>query len=143
MKMPILRRAMHALAAFAFAASLAACGTASTPDFDPTGLLDFLDTKKPLPGERKPVFQEGVPGVERGIPKELMKGYQPEPDPTPQAQPAAPEKQQAEPEPRKPAKRVASKPKAKPRAAPAPAAEPEDPPEDGVWPPPPGAPQPR
>lgn len=140
MTMPALHRVTRALAALAFAASLAACGTASTPDLDLGGMLDFLDTKKPLPGERKPVFTEGVPGVERGIPKELMKGYQPEPDPALQAQPAEPAKQRAEPEPRKPAKRVASKPKAKPGAAPN--AAPGDPPEDDVWPPPPGASRP-
>src|SRR3974390_3579321 len=33
-----------------------------------------LNRKKPLPGERHDVFPEGVPGVARGIPAELMKG---------------------------------------------------------------------
>ena len=42
--------------------------------FDPTDMLDFLDTKKKLPGERKPVFPEGVPGLEQGVPKDLYKG---------------------------------------------------------------------
>ena len=37
-------------------------------------MLDFLDTKKKLPGERKPVFPEGVPGLEQGVPKDLYKG---------------------------------------------------------------------
>ena len=37
-------------------------------------MLDWLDTKKKLPGERKPVFPEGVPGLEQGVPKELYKG---------------------------------------------------------------------
>ena len=37
-------------------------------------LLDFLDTKKKLPGERKPVFPDGVPGLEQGVPKDLYKG---------------------------------------------------------------------
>ena len=37
-------------------------------------MLDFLDTKKKLPGERKPVFPDGVPGLEQGVPKELYKG---------------------------------------------------------------------
>ncbi len=32
-------------------------------------MLDFLDTKKKLPGERKPVFPDGVPGLEQGVPK--------------------------------------------------------------------------
>ena len=42
--------------------------------FDPSDMLDFLDTKKKLPGERKPVFPEGVPGLEQGVPKDLYKG---------------------------------------------------------------------
>ena len=46
----------------------------STANFDPTDMLDFLDTKKKLPGERKPVFPEGVPGLEQGVPKDLYRG---------------------------------------------------------------------
>ena len=42
--------------------------------WDPSDLLDFLDTKKKLPGDRKPVFPEGVPGLEQGVPKDLYKG---------------------------------------------------------------------
>jgi hypothetical protein len=56
--------------------------------FDPSDMLDFLDTKKKLPGERKPVFPEGVPGLEQGVPKELYKGAQQQPD-DPAAQAAA------------------------------------------------------
>src|SRR2546423_869394 len=41
--------------------------------WNPPDLLDFLDTKKRLPGERKPVFPEGVPGLEQGVPKDLYK----------------------------------------------------------------------
>src|SRR3974390_454140 len=38
---------------------------------------DLIPTnKKPLPGERKEVFPEGVPGVPQGVPPELVKGYQ-------------------------------------------------------------------
>ena len=43
-------------------------------NFDPSDMLDFLDTKKKLPGERKPVFPDGVPGLEQGVPKDLYKG---------------------------------------------------------------------
>ena len=39
-------------------------------------LTNMLDTKKKLPGDRKPVFPEGVPGVSLGVPPEMMKGYQ-------------------------------------------------------------------
>ena len=31
--------------------------------------LDLFDSKKKLPGERKPVFPEGVPGVSQGVPR--------------------------------------------------------------------------
>lgn len=54
---------------------LSGCGGAMN-SFDPTDMLSFLDTKKPLPGTRHPVFPEGVPGVEQGVPKELYKGAQ-------------------------------------------------------------------
>lgn len=49
-------------------------GCSSTPSWDPTDLMDFLDTKKPTPGARKPVFPEGVPGMTQGVPRELIKG---------------------------------------------------------------------
>ena len=85
--------------------------------FDPTSIMDsdFFNTKKRLPGERKPVFPEGTPGVTQGVPKELVKGY----EPTPQAQetksqdsqPAA-QAQSDEPEPKAEAKPKA---KAKPK----------------------------
>jgi hypothetical protein len=39
-------------------------------------LENLMDTKKPLPGERKPVFADGVPGVPQGVPPELVRGYQ-------------------------------------------------------------------
>src|SRR4051812_42345231 len=56
----------------ALSGALAGCG--STGNFDPSDLLDFLDTKKKLPGDRKPVSPEGVRGFERGVPKDLYKG---------------------------------------------------------------------
>ena len=71
--------------------------------FDPT---EWFSTKRPLPGERRPMFPEGVPGVPQGVPPELVEGYR-EPEPPPS--PAAAEKQ---------------KPKAKPRQAAAPRAAP-------------------
>jgi hypothetical protein len=57
-----------------FAGALGGCSSFSTPSWDPTDLLDFLDTKKRAPGERKPVFPEGVPGISQGVPKELVRG---------------------------------------------------------------------
>jgi hypothetical protein len=56
----------------ALSGALAGCG--STTGWDPSDLLDFLDTKKKLPGDRKPVFPEGVPGLEQGVPKNLYRG---------------------------------------------------------------------
>src|SRR5882757_10449775 len=70
-----MRRSQRLIAAtviIALSSALAGCG--SVGSFDPTDLLDFLDTKKKLPGDRKPVFPEGVPGLEQGVPKELYKG---------------------------------------------------------------------
>lgn len=54
-------------------------------DFNPFGTA-----KKPLPGDRKAVFPEGVPGVEQGIPPHLMQGQQQMPDPNAPAVIAAP-----------------------------------------------------
>ena len=72
----------------ALSGALAGCG--STGNFDPSDLLDFLDTKKKLPGERKPVFPEGVPGLEQGVPKDLYKGARQVDDPNAQAAAAVP-----------------------------------------------------
>src|SRR5262252_9705631 len=57
----------------AFSGVLGGCSSGFGSGFDPSDLLDFLDTKKKLPGERKPVFPDGVPGLEQGVPKELYK----------------------------------------------------------------------
>src|SRR5438128_9637038 len=97
----------------ALSGALAGCG--STGNFDPSDLLDFLDTKKKLPGERKPVFPEGVPGLEQGVPKDLYKGARQQQidDPNAQAAAAPPEEPKS--------KRGA---KSKGKQAAAPAAEP-------------------
>ncbi len=71
-----MRRSQRLIAAavvIALSGALAGCSS-SLSNWDPTDLLDFLDTKKKLPGERKPVFPDGVPGLEQGVPKELYKG---------------------------------------------------------------------
>ena len=47
--------------------------------FDPT---EWFNTKKPLPGDRKAMFPDGVPGVAQGVPPELVEGYR-EPEPPP------------------------------------------------------------
>ena len=53
--------------------ALAGCGGGGLSNWDPSDMLDFLDTKKKLPGKREPVFPEGVPGIEQGVPKDLYK----------------------------------------------------------------------
>lgn len=70
--MRLSQRLVTAAVLIAFSSALAGCG--SMAGWDPSDLLDFLDTKKKLPGDRKPVFPEGVPGLEQGVPKELYKG---------------------------------------------------------------------
>lgn len=63
---------------------------AGCEDFDMDKLDVFgLNKKKKLPGERKELFPEGVPGVTQGIPPEYLKGNQPPPE-TAQAPAAAP-----------------------------------------------------
>jgi hypothetical protein len=80
------QRLITAAVLIALSSALAGCG--SMGNFDPSDLLDFLDTKKKLPGERKPVFPEGVPGLEQGVPKDLYKGARQQVD-DPNAQAAA------------------------------------------------------
>src|ERR1700712_5443615 len=67
-----VQRLVSAAVLIALSSALTGCG--SMTGWDPTDLLDFLDTKKKLPGDRKPVFPEGVPGLQQGVPKELYKG---------------------------------------------------------------------
>src|SRR5689334_16201447 len=91
---------------------------------DSMDTFSIFDTKKKLPGERHPVFPNGVPGVTQGIPPELVKGYQeqPSPDPDPAAAAAAATAEKIEPP--KPQPKPKPKPKphtaAAPRPAPAP-----------------------
>src|SRR6266478_5179343 len=66
-------RLIAAAVLISLSGALAGCSTGIS-NFDPSDLLDWLDTKKKLPGERKPVFPDGVPGLEQGVPKELYKG---------------------------------------------------------------------
>jgi len=98
-------------------------------DFNPFGT-----GKKPLPGERRPVFPEGVPGVHQGIPPDLMR-HNPqaaEVEQPPAAEPPAPvaRSQPNRSQPKTTIRRARSTTAIEPP--------PTDPPEDGVWPPPPG-----
>jgi hypothetical protein len=112
---------VRAGALLAVVALLGACTKGG--QFDPTTILDsdMFNTKKPLQGQREPVFPNGVPGANNGIPADLYKGYQPPPDQAADnaegaTGAAAPEGQAARPEPE-----AKPKPKPKPRVARAPA----------------------
>lgn len=96
--------------------SLSACSSSS--NFDPTDWItgDFFEKPK-LPGERKAVFPDGVPGVPQGVPAELVKGNQQAavevaPEPPPVVKPAPPARPQA------------TRPAPKPRTASAPPQQP-------------------
>jgi hypothetical protein len=74
-----MRRSQRLIAAavlISLSSVLAGCADSfnKLSDWDPTDMLDFLDTKKKIPGDRKPVFPEGVPGLEQGVPKQMYKG---------------------------------------------------------------------
>lgn len=99
----------------AVAALLAACTKGG--QFDPTTILDsdMFNTKKPLQGQREPVFPNGVPGATNGIPPDLYKGYQPPPEQAADtgegATGAVPDNQPPKPEPKaKPKPKVARAP---------------------------------
>lgn len=87
---------------------------AGCESFDLVNLIP--DTKKKLPGDRREVFPEGVPGVSKGVPPELVKGYQAPPEETAAAAP---------PPAQKPEPKQAAKPKPKPKPKPTPSVAPE------------------
>lgn len=73
-------RPLHRIALLALLIA-AAPVIAGCENFDPDKLDVFdLNKEKPLPGERKPLFPNGVPGVSQGIPSEYMKGNEPQTD---------------------------------------------------------------
>src|ERR1700730_13929938 len=108
------------VAALGLGLTLAGC-----EDFDPTAIFDsdIFNTKKPLPGQRHPVFPEGTPGVSQGVPPELVKGYQQpaEAAAAPQTTATATPKQAAA-EPSEPKPKL--KPKVKPKLVAKPAEQP-------------------
>jgi len=98
-----MRRPQRLIAATVLAAIAVALAGCSSGSFDPTDMMDWFDTKKKIPGERRPVFPEGVPGVEQGVPRDMYKGAHQEPPPVVEAPPPAPEPA------RKPAARSAAR----------------------------------
>ena len=119
------RRTLVTASVLALAVALAGCESIPDPQ-------DFFNRKKPLVGERRAVFPEGVPGVPQGVPPELVKGYQPPPEPPP-----PPPVEEAKPKPKPRPKPVAAAPKPPKVAAPKPG---KAAPAPGPWP---DAPAPR
>ena len=84
------------LAALVCGLALAGCDS-----FDPLDKFqdwDIMGTnKKPIQGQRRDVFPQGVPGVPQGVPADMVKGYQPPPEEPPPVveakQPKAKQKQ--------------------------------------------------
>ncbi len=114
-------RAVAVAAVLALAPLLAGCS-----DFDMDKLDVFgLNKKKPLPGDRKPLFPEGVPGVQQGVPPDLMKGYQPPAEPT-QAELDQKAAEAAVADEAKPKPRPKPKPRTRVMVAPKPAQQPTD-----------------
>ena len=112
------QRAVLIAAMLAIAPVLAGCA-----DFDMDKLDVFgLNEKKKLPGDRKPLFPEGVPGVSQGIPPEYMMGNRPPENPDVAAAPIAeaPAKTAAAAPAEEPKAKpkLTTKPKAKPRTKP-------------------------
>jgi hypothetical protein len=83
-------RLMLLAALLAIAPILSACESFDMDKFD----IFNLNEKKKLPGDRKSVFPEGVPGVSQGVPPEMVKGHQPPPE-TANALPPEPAKPEA------------------------------------------------
>lgn len=116
--------------ALAVVFALGAC----TPggQFDPTEVVstDLFNAKKKIAGDREPLFPQGVPGAETGVPPDLVKGYQPPPEPVAPADAEAAKAAAAK------TAAVAEKPKPKPRPKPkiarAPAAAPQQA-QDPIW----------
>ncbi len=80
--MPTRRTPLLVWIGSALALGLVLGGCTAGGQFDPTEVLssDVFSTKKKLAGEREPLFPNGVPGAETGVPPDLVKGYQPPPE---------------------------------------------------------------
>lgn len=102
-------RSLHRCVAMAF---LAAAGLGLGACEQMADLIP--DSKKPLPGERKLLFPEGVPGVTQGVPPELMRGNQQAQGQTAPGQAGAPADPQAQQQPAE-QQQVEEKPKPKPK----------------------------
>ena len=98
-----LKHASMAVLLFGVGAILNGCA-----NFDPESLTDIFNKKEKLPGERRPVFPGGVPGVTQGVPPNLMAGQQQKEAEIAAAPAPEPEKPKAAAKPKPP--RTASRP---------------------------------
>jgi hypothetical protein len=138
---------MRPLARLGFGMVLAAAAALVSGCESLENLGSLFDTKTKLPGERKPVFPEGVPGVTPGVPPEMVKGYrEPAVEPPSPAAALAEEPRAAEAKPKPKPKPHAIQTAAKPQPAPvAQAAAPPPAPANATapWPSPQQQPQPQ
>jgi hypothetical protein len=107
-----MRRSQRLIAAFvliALSGAMAGCSSGIS-SWDPMDMLDWIDTKKKLQGDRKPVFPDGVPGLEQGVPKQLYKGSTQEQIDQQNAQTAAAAPPPAEAKPKRAAKSKSKQP---------------------------------
>jgi hypothetical protein len=125
-------RAILTAATLALSFGLIGCDTSETLD-KLQDMIPFGDNKKPLPGDRKEVFPQGVPGVAQGVPPDMVKGNQPPPDATPPPQQAAVAPPAEKP---KPKKKVQAKPKPPQAPPPDQSAATVPPAQPSTWPPP-------
>jgi hypothetical protein len=101
---------MRIAAAIAVAGALVLGGCSSFDPIDTFQDWDLLGSgKKPLQGERRPVFPEGVPGVPQGVPPDMVKGYQPPAEAPPPVVEAPPPRQKAKKTASAPPRRAAPK----------------------------------
>jgi hypothetical protein len=143
-----MRRLVRVILVAFTSATLAGCGSTSgwdgvnslsdsvsdmMADFNPLGA-----NKKPLPGDRRAVFPEGVPGVQQGVPAEMVRRNEP-PVPPPLAGPqtaAVPEpEEEATPAPAPPRQQKATKTVRRARSTTAIEPQRSTPADDEVWPP--------
>jgi hypothetical protein len=130
-----MRHSLRIAGLLALTLTLAGCETFDLDKFDVFG----LNEKKKLPGDRRAVFPDGVPGVPQGVPPEMVRGGQPDAGAA-ESQASLTEPAPAAPPPAAAPARAKPKPAAKPRtaSAPRPARQPaEAEPDAGVWPAPP------
>jgi outer membrane biosynthesis protein TonB len=109
---------MRPLARLGFAMVLAAAAALVSGCDTLENMGSLLDNKTKLPGERKPVFPEGVPGVTPGVPPEMVKGYREPVVETPPPPVLAEQTQAAEAKPKPKPKPHAIQTAAKPQPAP-------------------------